>query len=160
MASTIKVDNVQNQPGTNIIDKCGTTITLGQSGDTVALASGASQSGFGRAGAVDWQTGSIKTGTFTAVNGEGYFVNTSGGAVTTNLPAGSAGAIVAFSDYTRTFNSNNLTISPNGSEKIGGVAQDATLTVDGQSATFVYVDSTEGWINVQETETSQTGNPP
>ena len=50
MASTIKVDNVQNQPGTNIIDKCGTTITLGQSGDTVALASGASQSGFGREG--------------------------------------------------------------------------------------------------------------
>ena len=160
MASTIKVDNVQNQPGTNIIDKCGTTITLGQSGDTVTLASGASQSGFGREGSVDWQTGSIKTGTFTAVSGEGYFVNTSGGTSTANLPAGSAGAIVAFSDYTRTFNSNNLTISPNGSEKIGGQAEDATLTVDGQSATFVYVDSTEGWINVQETQTSQTGNPP
>ena len=47
MASTIKVDNVQNQPGTNIINKCSTTITLGQSGDTISLASGASQSGFG-----------------------------------------------------------------------------------------------------------------
>ena len=32
--------------------------------------------------------------------------------------------------------------------------------MNGQSATFVYVDSTEGWINVQETETSKTGAPP
>ena len=32
------------------------------------------QTGFGRTGTVDWQTGSIKTATFTAVNGEGYFV--------------------------------------------------------------------------------------
>ena len=50
MASTIKVDNVQNQPGTNIVSKCGTDVTLGASGDTVALASGASQTGFGRTG--------------------------------------------------------------------------------------------------------------
>ena len=99
MASTIKVDNVQNQPGTNIINKCGTTITLGQSGDTVSLASGASQSGFGRAGTVDWQTGSIKTTTFTAVSGEGYFVNTTGGTVTVNLPAGSAGDIVGLKEF-------------------------------------------------------------
>ena len=194
MASTIKVDNVQNTPGTNTINKCGsavtvgasgntvsvagndirsnaykasdggviasqcgTTITLGASGDTVALASGASQTGFGREGSVDWQTGSIKSATFTATSGEGYFCNTSGGAFTVNLPAGSAGAIVAVADYTRTFLSNNLTISPNGSEKIGGVAADAVLNVDGQSSTFVYVDSTEGWINVQETQTSQAG---
>ena len=159
MASTIKVDNVQNTPGTNIINKCSTTITLGACGDTVSLASGASQSGFGRAGSVDWQTGSIKTGTFTAATGEGYFVNTSGGIATVNLPAGAAGSIVAISDYTRTFNSNNCTVTPNGSEKIGGAdaGTSATLSVDGQSATFVYVDGTEGWINVQETQTSQTG---
>ena len=58
-----------------------TTITLGASGDTITLASGASQTGFGRTGTVDWQH-SIKTATFTAANGEGYFVNTSGGAFT------------------------------------------------------------------------------
>ena len=51
--------------------------------------------GFGRTGTVDWQTGSIKTATFTAANGEGYFANTSGGAFTLNLPAGTAGNIVA-----------------------------------------------------------------
>ena len=157
--SVVKADDIQAADGGNLINQCGTTITLGASGDTINLASGASQSGFGRTGTVDWQT-TPKTSTFTAVNGEGYFVNTSGGAVTANLPAGSAGAIVSFADYTRTFNTNNLTVSPNGSEKIGGIAADAKLTVNGQSATFVYVDGTEGWINVQETESSQTGIPP
>ena len=29
MASTIKVDNVQNTPGTNIINKCSVTTTIG-----------------------------------------------------------------------------------------------------------------------------------
>ena len=79
MASTIKVDNVQNTPGTNIVSKCGTDVTLGASGDTVALACGASQTGFGRTGTVDWQTGDIKTSTFSAATGKGYFVNTTSG---------------------------------------------------------------------------------
>ncbi len=160
MASTIKVDNVQNQPGTNVINKCGTTITLGASGDTVSLASGASQSGFGRTGTVDWDTSTIKTSTFTPSDGNGYFCNTSGGAFTVNLPAGSAGAIVAFADYTRTFGTNKLTIEPNGSEKIGGIADGAELTTDGETATFIYVDATEGWININQSETTQTGLPP
>ena len=149
MTSTIKVNNIQNQCGANIINESSNTITIGASGDTVSLASGASQSGFGRSGSVDWQT-TPKTTTFTAANGEGYFVDTSSGAVTANLPAGSAGAIVAFADYTRTFNSNNLTISPNGSEKVGGISGDAKLSVNGQAATFVYVDDTKGWINIQK----------
>ena len=52
----------------NTIDtQCGSTLTLGSSGKTVALASGASQSGFGRAGSVNWQTSSIKTATFVRV---------------------------------------------------------------------------------------------
>ena len=141
----------------NTVDvQCGSTLTLGSSGKTVQLATGASQSGFGRTGTVNWQTSSIKTSTFTAANGEGYFCNTSGGAFTVNLPAGSAGAIVSLSDYTRTFQTNNLTVSPNGSEKIGGIVGDATLSTLGQTATFVYVDSTEGWINTQETSNSVT----
>ena len=45
MTSTVKVNNVQAADGGNIINQCGTTITLGASGDTVNLASGASQSG-------------------------------------------------------------------------------------------------------------------
>ena len=142
MTSTIKVNTIQDSCGSALVSKCGSTITLGASGKTVALATGASQTGFGRAGSVNWQTSSIKTSTFTAADGEGYFCNTSGGAFTVNLPAGSAGAIVAISDYTRTFTTNSITVAPNGSEKIGGIAASAKLTVDGQAATFVYVDST------------------
>ena len=148
--SKIEVDAIDKQSGS--------TLTLGGSGTTVTLACGATQTGFGRTGTVNWQT-TPKTATFTPVNGEGYFIN-SGSAITANLPAGSAGAIVAFSDYARNFATYNLTISPDGSEKIGGIAQDAKLTVNGQAATFVYVDATKGWVNVQNAEDTETGNPP
>jgi len=148
--SKIEVDAIDKQSGS--------TLTIGGSGTTVQLGTGATQTGFGRTGAVDWQT-TPKTSTFTAVSGEGYFIN-QGSQITANLPAGSAGAIVAFSDYARNFGTYNLIISPNGSEKIGGVAQDAQLTVDGQAATFVYVDSTKGWVNVQNAEDTKTGIPP
>jgi hypothetical protein len=158
MTSKIKVDNINKvSDDSNIIKKCGTTITLGASGDSIALASGASQTGFGRTGTVDWQTGSIKTATFTAANGEGYFANTSGGAFTMNLPAGTAGNIVSVVDYTNTFQNNNLTVSPNGSQKIGGIADDATLSTEGQSVTLVYVDDTEGWKNIQDSTSNVTG---
>ena len=93
----------------------GTTLTLGASGDTVTLASGASQSGFGRTGTVDWQTGSVKTSTFTATSGEGYFVNTTGGAITVNLPAGSAGDIIGLKDYAGTWDTNAVPLNANGS---------------------------------------------
>ena len=36
-------------------------------------------------------------------SGEGYFVDTNSGAITVNLPAGSAGAIVAFSRLCKNF---------------------------------------------------------
>ena len=156
--SEIKVNKLT--PRTN----CG-TVTLGDSGDSFTIPSGVTitnngtQTGFGREGSVDWQTGSIKTSTFTAASGEGYFIN-SGSAITANLPAGSAGAIVAFSDYARNFATYNLTITPNGSEKIGGESASAKLNIDGQAATFVYVDSTKGWINVQNAEDTETGLGP
>ena len=111
MTSKIKVDNINKvSDDSNIINKCGTTITLGASGDSIALASGASQTGFGRTGTVDWQT-TPKTGDFTAVNGEGYFVNTTSGAVVMTMPSGTAGAIVSIQDYNKTFDSNSFTIT-------------------------------------------------
>ena len=149
MTSTIKVNTVTTESGS--------TLTLGGCGKTVALASGASQTGFGRTGTVDWQTGSIKTSTFTAVNGQGFFANTSAGAFTMNLPAGTAGNIVSVVDYTNSFQTHNLTVTANGSQKIGGIAASAILDVEGQSVTWVYVDDTEGWKNVQDSTSNVTG---
>ena len=79
MTSVIKVDNIQKtSDGSNIIKKCGSTITIGSSGQTVAVASGATTSGMGRAGTVDWCT-TAKTNSFTAVSGDGFFINTADG---------------------------------------------------------------------------------
>jgi hypothetical protein len=93
----------------------------------------------------------------TAASGVGYFIDTSGGAITVNLPAGSAGAIISLADYTNTWQTNNVTVTPNGSEKIGGIAASATLNTEGQSVTFIYVDATEGWKNVQDSTSNVTG---
>ena len=145
MTSTIKVNTIQNACGADIIKESSNTITIGASGDTVALASGASQSGFGRTGTVDWQT-TVKTSGFTASNGEGYFVDTSSGAVSVNLPAGTAGAIVAFKDYLNSFDTHSLTLVQNGSDKIGGSTNNAVISEEGIAITLVFIDSTRGWL--------------
>jgi hypothetical protein len=129
----------------NTVDtQCGSTLTLGSSGKTVTLASGASQSGFGRTGTVDWCT-TAKTSPFTSVSGNGYFVNTTSGAVTVTLPASpSAGDIVAVSDYAKTAGTNNITICRN-SSKIEGSCGNKLILDSGDSITLVYVDGTRGW---------------
>jgi hypothetical protein len=101
---------------------------------------------------VNWQTGDIKTSTFTAESGKGYFCNTGGGAFEVDLPAGSAGAIVSLQDYNNTFDSNSLTIDPNGSEKINGGEGTLILNSEGQGLTLIYIDSTVGWRSIQENE--------
>ena len=153
--SKIEVDAITEQSGTTLTTGGGagktvvvdaTTVTLGRCGGTVALASGASQTGFGRTGTVDWQT-AIKTGDFTAVSGEGYFVNTSSGAITMTLPASpSAGDIVSAKDYAATFDSNALTIGRNGSNFNGGSDLNPVFNTEGQFLTFIYADATKGWL--------------
>ena len=151
MTSTIKVNNIQNQCGANIINESSNTITIGASGDTIALASGASQTGFGRTGTVDWQT-TVKTSSFTAVSGEGYFVNTTSGAITVTLPASpSVGDIVAVSDYAGTSGTNQITIARNGSNIEGGTDNSIILT-NRDSKTFVYADATQGWLPVNSND--------
>ena len=150
MASIIKTDNIQKvSDDSNIIKKCGSTITLGSCGASVALASGATQTGFGRTGTVDWCT-TAKTSPFTAVNGDGFFVNTTSGDITVTLPASpSAGDIVAFKDYANTWDCNSVTICRNGS-KIRGDCANATLSTEAQSVTLIYVDGTKGWLDIQD----------
>jgi len=170
MTSKIKVDNINKvSDDTNIIKKCGTTttigsgasnpivvdgsaITLGRCGGTVALASGATQTGFGRTGTVNWQT-TIYTNSnspLTVESGKGYFLNTTSGTITINLPAGSAGDIVALKDYLNTWDNNNVTVTPNGSDKIGGTSGSTTLSTESQSVTLIFTDSTQGWLDIHD----------
>jgi hypothetical protein len=134
-----------------ISPRSGTTVTLGDSGDTFTIPSGATinnqgtATNFGATGSASWTT-TVKTSGFTAVAGEGYFINTTGGAVSVNLPAGTAGAVVAFKDYAGTFDTNAVTLVQNGSDKIGGSTVNATLDVEGIAVTLVFIDSTQGWL--------------
>jgi hypothetical protein len=132
--------------------QCGTNLTLGASGDTIIIPSGATISnqgtaaGFGPTGAVSWNTTKITADPNPAVSGVGYFADTTSAAFTITLPSSpSAGAVVGIADYANTFATNNLTVDRNGSN-IGGVATNAILSTNGVSVTFVYVDATQGWI--------------
>jgi hypothetical protein len=146
--STVKVNTVDKRTGG--------TLTLGGCGTTVTLGAGATQSGFGRTGTVDWCT-TAKTAPFTGVSGNGYFVNTTSGVVTVTLPATpSAGDIISIADYASTFQTNNLTLCNNGS-LINGVCAIASLSTQGQSITLVYVDGTRGWKNTMDSTSNVSG---
>jgi len=95
-------------------------------------------------GGTDWQA--VKTGAYTASAGEGVFANTSSSAWTLTLPAGSIGDEVAIIDYAGTFDSNNLTVASNGSEKIIGSTDNFVIATERAGFTLVYTDGTQGWL--------------
>mgnify|MGYP003132691063 FL=1 len=101
------------------------------------------QLSFAAAG-TSWQA--VKTSSFTAAAGEGYFVNTTSGVITMSLPAGTLGDEIAFIDYAGTFDSNTFTVSANGSEKIHGSTDDLTISTERAANTLVFTDSTQGWL--------------
>jgi len=106
---------------------------------------------------ISWQ--SVKTSSFTAVAGEGYFCNTTSSAFTVTLPSSpSAGDSVAIKDYAGTFASNNLTIARNG-ENIQGVANDSLISTNRASVTLVYIDSTKGWLYTDEHNVADLEGP-
>ena len=131
---------------------CGSKINVA-SGGNITIASGATitnsgtASGFGATGAVNWDT-TVKTTSFAAVAGNGYFCNTTGGTFNVTLPAGpSAGDIIGVADYANTFATagKNLVLLRNGN-LIGGQGTDSTLSTSGVAISFVYVDGVQGWL--------------
>ena len=172
--SEVKVNKIT--PTTN----CG-TVTLGDSGDTIAIPAGVnltsggaltnsgtitntgSITGVAITGTIDnqvnWQTDSIKTTGFTAVAGEGYFCNTTSAAFTVTLPASpSAGDLVGIKDYANTADTNNITIGRNGSN-IEGIANDFIINIEGGSITLIYVDATQGWLSTAASKASDISSP-
>ena len=133
--------------------RSGTDVTLGDSGDTFTVPAGASivnngtATGFGATGAVNWDTTAKTTG-FTAVSGVGYFCDTTSAGFTVTLPATpSAGDIVGLVDYAGTFDTNFLTIDPNG-EDIEGGTDNLQLRGEREGVVLIYVDSTQGWLPI------------
>ena len=104
MTSIIKVDNIQKvSDDSNIIKKCGSTITVGSCGAYCCFSIRCNTTGFGRTGTVDWCT-TAKTAPLQQLVVNGYFVNTTGGALTVTLTSSPvAGDIIALKDYARTW---------------------------------------------------------
>ena len=148
--SKIEVDAIDKQSGS--------TLTLGGSGTAVTLACGATQTGFGRTGTVNWVTTKKTTG-FTAVSGEGYFCDTAAsGAFTLTLPSSpSAGNIVGLKDYNGNFENANLTIGRGGSPINGASAADVVISTAGASIFLVYVDASQGWVATQDDSSTFAG---
>ena len=129
-------------------------LTLGSSGKTVSLRIRFINR---RSYSVDWCT-TAKTSPFTATSGNGFFVNTACGAVTVTLPGSpTAGSIVAFKDYSNTWDNNSVTVCRNGSKINGGAFFNATLNTESQSVTLIYVDGTKGWQDIQDSTSNITG---
>ena len=157
--SKINVDTIDKQSGSTVtIGGPGTNLVLGTSSQSVTLGSGATQTGFGRTGTVNWCT-TAKTGPLTIASGNGYFINTAGGVITVTLPSSpSAGDIIALKDYSNTWDTNKVTVARNGS-KINGACACAVLNTESQSVTLIYVDGTKGWQDIHDSTSDVTGNP-
>ena len=111
-------------------------------------------------GGTSW-VAAVKTSNFTAAAGEGYFVNTAGGAFEIDLPGSpSVGDEIEFVDFTRNFATAALTLDQ-GSLKFQGFASPKPVyNTAGQNIKIVYSGSTQGWIPIRDddvtNETPQT----
>ena len=108
------------------------------------------------AGSIDWQA--VKTADFTAVAGEGYFVNTTSTDIEITLPASpSIGATIAVKDYAGTFASNNVKFLRNG-KNIQGLTNDSLLQTARASVILVFTDNTKGWLYTNESNVAVLEN--
>jgi hypothetical protein len=129
-----------------ITPKTGTSIQLGESGDTITIPCGATLTNNGTATGFGLSfCTTVKTSPFTATANKGFLINT-GSAVTVTLPASpSTGAEVIIVDQTGQAGTNAITIGRNGS-KIRGLCVDARLGIDRGGLRLVYSGSSQGWI--------------
>jgi hypothetical protein len=132
-----------------ISPRSGTDVTLGDSGDTFTIPAGATLTNNGTASgfaSIAWQS-DIKTSAFTAVAGEGYWINTTSSAITITLPASaSVGDQIIFTDYARTWGTNAVTVNQNSLNFQGQTSPNPEYNTSGQSVNIVYSGATQGWI--------------
>ena len=154
--SKIEVDQVDPQSGT--------TLTLGTSGDTVSIPSGVTLANAGTAtgfASIAWQSTVVTGATHTASANQGIWINTTSNACTLTLPGSpSVGDQLIFSDFARTWGSNAVTLTLNGSNFQGNTSPVPAYDTEGETVHIVYSGSTQGWIPINDgavaLETPQT----
>ncbi len=156
--SKVEVDAIEPQSGT--------ALTIGASGDTITIPSGATlvnngtASGFGDN--LEWQSSIVTATTLTAVANRGYWIDTTSNVCTITLPgSASVGDRLIFTDYARTWATYNVTINPNSLNFQGRTTPQPVYATAGQSVDIVYSGATKGWIpNSDDDVTWETQPPP
>ena len=162
MSSIIKVNTVQDQDGNNIINENANTITIGASGDTITIPSGATLANNGTATGfgdnLEWQSSIVTAATITVSANKGYWLDTSSNAITVTLPATAAvGDRLIFTDYARNWGTNAVTINQNSLKFQGFTTPNPVYDTNGQSVDIVYSGATKGWIpNSDDDVTNET----
>jgi len=135
----------------------GQVITYDASGDPVAVGPGTdgqvlTSTGAGSPPAFEDAAGgglelvAVKTDDFTAAAGNQYLINTTSQTIDMTLPAGNVGDTIGIIDYNGTFDTNNLTLIRNGSNKVFRVAANGTIDSKNWSTSIKYMDATVGWL--------------
>jgi len=161
MSSIIKVNTVQDTDGNNIINENANTITIGASGDTISIPSGATLANNGTAtgfASIAWQSSIVTAATLTAEAGKGYWIDTTSNACTITLPgSASVGDQIIFTDYARNWATNAVTINQNSLKFQGFTSPNPVYNTNGQSVDIVYSGATKGWIpNSDDDVTNET----
>lgn len=93
---------------------------------------------------------SIISSNTSALISNGYLVDCSAGPITLTLPASpSVGDNIGVSDFTKSSETNQITLARNGNN-ITGLAEDFIVNINGAGFTLVYTNSTVGWEIVSE----------
>ena len=99
------------------------------------------------AGGTDWQP--VKSADYTAVAGQGVFVNSTSGAKNVTLPnSPTLGDEVRIIDAYGTAATNNITVLRN-SSKIMGADSNFIIDINRSALGFVYVDANQGWVMIE-----------
>ena len=103
----------------------------------------------GLGGGNPWQTVTNSDSPVSGASNDRYFVDTSSGPITINLPASpQTGDQISFIDVAGTFDTANLTIGRN-SLKIMGDTSDMTVAIENAGIQLAYSGATNGWRLVQ-----------
>ena len=147
MSSILKVNTIQDVDGNNIINENANTVTIGKSGDTVTVASGATFIG----GGIDWQSTIVTGATHTASAGQGLWIDTTSNTCNLTLPASpSAGDQLVFADVKRQWGNNAVTLTLNGSKYQGQTSPAPIYDTTGEAVHIVYSGSTTGWVPIND----------